>query len=380
MLFIKIFFFFFLIFLGVNSVGTAQGINFSETSISNLKKGSKATNKPYLIYLFADECNDCKQVEKLTFTDPAVSSVINNNLLAGRVNLRSEGGQKLKEKYKIDLAPVFLFYNKKGKLLLQQETAMSSSSLLKIVKVLYGLDINLSIAKRSTDRFDNFEDFEVSTPEKLMVGDKLSRSAVDLINERQVAPPRTSAMFTIKAAQVPELDNKILNAARSNRLKSPQQLFDPNSATVSYSPDVKYKEGSFIVIKENSKSKNVSTKTKEAKPRLISGDVLYKKIISTPTSSKIVTNREVIKTVNKATDVKHKSIQFAAYNKYDDVLKGMYKMKRKIENQLTIIEEYTKGRLMYKLIIDEKMTPLKAQELKSKFQQRGIDCFVRTSP
>lgn len=366
--------------LGVATFSTAQGINFSETSISNLKKGSIATEKPYFIYLYEEGCKECDQLEDLTFSDPSVSKIVKEHLLAGKINLQSKAGMKLMSKNKIARAPALLFYSKKGKLILQQESAMSSSDFLKLMSVLYGFDVDVNESKLSTDRFDNLKDFEISVPKELTSRGKSKKSRVDLTTERKILAPMRSATISATSATVPNQRDELISEAQLNVLKSADQQSANNKTIVSQPDLIGVQEGSYSVIEKSKTSAVELEETSIGNPKLISGEVTHRTIISTPVSRPSTATSLMNNSKAKGSSKQNKSIQFAAYVRYDDVLKGMHKMKKRIDAPLTIIEEYTKGKFMYKLVVDDQMTLAKAKQLRAKFLEKSIDCFIRSSP
>ena len=371
----KTIFNFLFLFLGVLSIGTGQGVNFANTSLSNLKKGSKETKKPYLVYLYDQNCDDCLRVEQMTLADPIVAETINDHLFAAKVDFVSTDGQKLRDKNKLSLAPSFLFYNEKGKLLLQQETAMSSDAMLKLLNVLYDLDVDVSATKNSNEQFENTKHIKVTAPQELSNHDAQRINQLKVITDQRVILKKPRKSLQIKAAKIPILSNVILNKAKRNNLKSPGQLFDLNYKEVPAALSLVRKQPVQRKTSANNVSNSRSVSAQITKSKFVNSAVTHKTIIHTYVEPAIT--RSVEATSNALVGARSSSIQFAAYTKYDDVLKGMYKMKRKISSPLTIVEEYTKGKLMYKLISSELMSTKEAYNQKKIFENQGIDCFVR---
>ncbi len=370
-----------ILFFGISSIGITQSVNFAETSLANLKKGSKQTEKPYFIYLFEEDCLDCQRMEQLTFQDASVANLVNGQLLATKIELNSDDGRKLAKKNKISLAPAILFYNQKGKLLLQQESALSSDNMLKLIRVLYDLDVDLSTSVTSTERFDEVKNVKIVAPIQLAVREEADIKNLKVVSAHKLVLKQPMKALRIKPAKIPVLSENIIKEAEHNNLKSPTELFSANSNPVDVQKSIAIIEAEKPAVHVLSKA----LKPKEAKPNavnanLVNSTIIHKEIISEPEKKEptpIVSSSTSKTNIIAGSSLQNRLIQFGAYTKYDDVLKGMYKMKKKLEAPLTIIEETTKGKVMYKLVSADQMTLQNAQISVNELKGRGIDCFVR---
>jgi len=282
-----------------------------------------------------------------------------------------------------------LFYNTKGKLLLQQETAMSSDAMLKLLNILYGFDLDIASTENSGVQFENAKQLEVEVPRSISNYNDATISQLKVVSAHKaiVQQPRKTSMVRNRPAIVPLLNKAILDKAEGNNLKSPIQLFDPNYVKVPevYKPKLVQKQETKIV--HSAPTYATANYANPAKPKLVSAIVEHKTIISKVSEPKVYTEPRIKSTSSSVSSMnssvsskKDASIQFAAYNSYDDVLKGMYKMKRKIKTPLTIVEEYTNGKLMYKLVSADQLTKTDAHSQIRSLKSQGIDCFVRKTP
>lgn len=76
---------------------------------------AKAQNKTVMLDFYADWCISCKEMESLTFTDPAVHSALANTvLLQADVTANDEQDKSLYKHFKIIGPPAIIFYNAQG--------------------------------------------------------------------------------------------------------------------------------------------------------------------------------------------------------------------------------------------------------------------------
>ncbi len=73
---------------------------------------AKAQNKTVMLDFYADWCVSCKEMETLTFTDPAVKSALSNTILIqADVTANDEDDKALYKHFKIIGPPAIIFYN-----------------------------------------------------------------------------------------------------------------------------------------------------------------------------------------------------------------------------------------------------------------------------
>ncbi len=77
---------------------------------------AKAQNKSVMLDFYADWCVSCKEMESLTFTDPAVKTALSNTvLLQADVTANDDLDKTLYKHFKIVGPPAIMFYNVQGK-------------------------------------------------------------------------------------------------------------------------------------------------------------------------------------------------------------------------------------------------------------------------
>lgn len=420
----------------------AQEVKFAQTSFKNIKKASKSLNKPFFVYLYDVDSPDSRLMEATTFKDINVVNTLNAELLPLKIDIATDQGQKLAKRQNIQLMPAILFYDKKGKIMLQQESAIESSDFLKILDLLYGINLveeqsTIEETKLIAAKIVETTEAEIKSVDKTTI----DRTKVETTPEIEI-PRKTKK---VKAEEVPILNQEILNSVKKNRLKSPDQLFSEREKAPKETIIVKNIHNSFKELESKSllslpkieMSTQVATPIagltsvkdaekiytvvnakssfpKSAKELLLSVNeihrsqtheliILEKNEIETvtlksryrkATSRKVsypaptLVNNVVTKTIihekekaipsTTSTSKKNKILQLGAFYKYGDVLRNMYRIHKKTDTKVTIIEEPTNGRLMYKLISVDLMSTSEAKKLAASLQQKQIDCFVRS--
>jgi thiol:disulfide interchange protein DsbD len=77
---------------------------------------AKAAKRPVMIDFYADWCNSCKQLERYTFSDPAVIKALDGFvLLQADVTARDDTDKALQNRFGVTAPPAIVFFNSEGK-------------------------------------------------------------------------------------------------------------------------------------------------------------------------------------------------------------------------------------------------------------------------
>lgn len=104
------------------SLFTVSTLRASDTSIvfrplsyKEVFQAARKENKPVLLYFHFDGCGACRQMEKTTFTDSAVSAMYNSSFVVHEVNTRKGEGIETNKIYGVQMHPTFLFLDSTGR-------------------------------------------------------------------------------------------------------------------------------------------------------------------------------------------------------------------------------------------------------------------------
>ncbi|TXT29296.1 MAG: thiol:disulfide interchange protein DsbD, partial [Rhodocyclaceae bacterium] len=85
------------------------------TSVTELEARIKTAGKPVMLDFYADWCVSCKEMERFTFSDPAVQAKLAGfTLLQADVTANSDDDKALLAKFKLFGPPGIIFYDSKG--------------------------------------------------------------------------------------------------------------------------------------------------------------------------------------------------------------------------------------------------------------------------
>jgi len=108
-------------------------VSFYVASIDEAKALAGSVGKLAFIEFYAEWCGPCKWMDQTTFSNPKVSSYLNDNFISVKVNIDDFDGFEAKQKYNVKSLPTMLIFNSKGKLLERIEETLAPSKLIKIL-------------------------------------------------------------------------------------------------------------------------------------------------------------------------------------------------------------------------------------------------------
>ena len=130
---------------------------------------AKASKEGKLVFMdfYASWCTPCKWMEKTTFTDSRVTSKLNDNFIAVKVNIDDVEGFQMKNRYEVNFLPTILILNSNGKMVERIEQTMIADELVGILdlhnspenKVVIKHDFN-----KSPKRINGGQDVEEEDP------------------------------------------------------------------------------------------------------------------------------------------------------------------------------------------------------------------------
>jgi thioredoxin-related protein len=101
--------------LGINAI--AQKVNFVDNNWQTARARAEAENKLLFVDAYTDWCYWCKVMDKKTFADTSVVTLMNENVVSLKLEMERDYGVKVAMKYRVSGFPSFLVFAPDGSLL-----------------------------------------------------------------------------------------------------------------------------------------------------------------------------------------------------------------------------------------------------------------------
>ena len=120
--------------LSANDYGGPASVRFHNGDFNSALKSASTDGKLLIVDFYADWCQPCKWMEKTTFKDTDVVSMLNENFVVYKANIDTKDGFITKEKYGIQFLPTLLIFNTKGELVERLESTQTAENLLPVLQ------------------------------------------------------------------------------------------------------------------------------------------------------------------------------------------------------------------------------------------------------
>ena len=118
------------ILISLNTLN-ASNINFYQGTLATAKEKAAQEGKLYFVEFTASWCMPCRWMDETTFTDPHLSTYVNNNYVPVKVDIDNFDGYAYKQTYNVKVLPTILVFNSQGKLLARYAESLAPSKMLK---------------------------------------------------------------------------------------------------------------------------------------------------------------------------------------------------------------------------------------------------------
>jgi thioredoxin-related protein len=95
---------------------------------------AKTQNKPIFIDSYTTSCRYCKKMDRTTFRNREVVKYLNSHFITVKMNMRSDEGRVLKNKYEINALPTLLFVDAAGEPLVRVNGFIDTKTFLRKAK------------------------------------------------------------------------------------------------------------------------------------------------------------------------------------------------------------------------------------------------------
>ncbi|MBT9484477.1 thioredoxin family protein [Sediminibacterium sp.] len=115
-------------------VNSKEGIQFSASSLQQLKEQSKKESKPIFLLAHASYCAACKEMINTVFTDKETGDLFNKHFINTQIDIESEEGKKIVKDYGIEGTPTLLFLSPNGKMLKKESGFHNKEELITLTR------------------------------------------------------------------------------------------------------------------------------------------------------------------------------------------------------------------------------------------------------
>jgi len=111
-----------------------SSVKFYEGDFNEALSIASSNGKLLLVDFYANWCTPCKWMEKTTFRDQGVSTLLNDNYIVYKADIDTKEGFNSKEKYNVSVLPTMLIFNTKGELVERIEETMTADKFVPLLE------------------------------------------------------------------------------------------------------------------------------------------------------------------------------------------------------------------------------------------------------
>lgn len=154
-------------FCNTTKANDPKALNFSDVNVEEAIAKASAEGKLVFMDFYASWCTPCKWMEQTTLSDQRVTSTLNSDYIAVKVNIDDVEGFQMKNKYEVNFLPTILILSSEGKMIERIEQTMVADELLGILE-LHNSPENKVVIKhdfnKSPKRINGTKDIEEEDP------------------------------------------------------------------------------------------------------------------------------------------------------------------------------------------------------------------------
>ena len=113
--------------------GPVNSVEFHNGSFESGLSKASAEGKLFFVEFYADWCTPCKWMDKTTFTNTEVVDLMNTHYVALKLDIESEDGSSLKNKYSVKIIPTIMIFNSNGDMVERIEKTLSPEYMLSLL-------------------------------------------------------------------------------------------------------------------------------------------------------------------------------------------------------------------------------------------------------
>ncbi len=126
--------FLFLLYFFSVALSQEPAIRFQTGQLEQLKSEATREEKPMFIHFTASWCMPCQWMEKNTYSDQQLASFVNEHFLPVKIDIDEREGYRAKQEYRIILLPSVLIVDSRGLVVGRYEESMNAGRLLQVLQ------------------------------------------------------------------------------------------------------------------------------------------------------------------------------------------------------------------------------------------------------
>jgi len=113
--------------------GPVKSVKFHNGSFDSGLSKASTEGKLFFVEFYADWCTPCKWMDKTTFTNTEVVDLMNSHYVALKLDIETDDGSALKNKYAVKMLPTIMIFNAKGDMVEKVEKTLSPESMVSLL-------------------------------------------------------------------------------------------------------------------------------------------------------------------------------------------------------------------------------------------------------
>ena len=109
-------------------------ISFRQASYNQCKTTAVASQLPFVVYVTARWCLNCKLMEETTFRSQGLQMAVDGKYSTYKIDFDSHAAKEWKEKFKIQSVPAFLVFDENGAMIQRVDKSLTSSKIIDLLK------------------------------------------------------------------------------------------------------------------------------------------------------------------------------------------------------------------------------------------------------
>ncbi len=331
------------------SVSLTGQISFRQASYNQCKTTAITSQLPFVVYVTARWCLNCKLMEETTFRSQGLRMAVDGKYNTYKIDFDSHAAKEWKEKFGIRSVPAFLVFDEHGAMVQRVDKSLTSSKIIDLLKS----PENFS-QKNQTLNTTTYTHEYAAGPYKndffnwKQACEKLSRNRTAV---KKVAPATVVSTF-VEEVSPSEIDHQYLSFNLTPSDMKVVEVFKSEQIKISDKRGSKRKRALF----KRNKTKKIAPKIKQNEERLTTE--------AKPQDEPVAFGKKMYR------------IQFGVFSKLSDA-QGLVSTLRGIQpHPIFTLHETRAGKPIYRVVVGKFHSKEEARQIKQDIYVKGLRALV----